>query len=138
MGKQTFRKQMCSTFLHDGKKLLCLAKLRDPYSSIYFKFIHLIWIFHFFPFADLLIDISDVQQICSYELGRTYLKLSNALCINIPSVGKCKFWVTFIFLQNFRLNMEDKATKMKMQINNKDFVKSMYVIFNGIVNSKAI
>uniref|UniRef100_A0A1B0A7Z3 TFIIB-type domain-containing protein n=1 Tax=Glossina pallidipes TaxID=7398 RepID=A0A1B0A7Z3_GLOPL len=37
--------------------------------------------------SHLLIDISDVQQICSYELGRTYLKLSNALCINIPSVG---------------------------------------------------
>lgn len=38
--------------------------------------------------ADLLIDISDVLQICCYELGRTYLKLSQALCINIPSIGK--------------------------------------------------
>lgn len=40
------------------------------------------------PFTDLLIDISDVLQICCYELGRTYLKLSQALCINIPSIGE--------------------------------------------------
>lgn len=38
--------------------------------------------------TDLLIDISDVLQICCYELGRTYLKLSQALCINIPSIGE--------------------------------------------------
>lgn len=37
---------------------------------------------------DLLIDISDVLQICCYELGRTYLKLSQALCINLPSIGE--------------------------------------------------
>lgn len=42
-----------------------------------------------FVFADLLIDISDVLQICCYELGRTYLKLSQALCINLPSIGEC-------------------------------------------------
>lgn len=39
-------------------------------------------------FADLLIDISDVLRICCYELGRTYLKLTQYLCINIPSVGE--------------------------------------------------
>lgn len=39
---------------------------------------------------DLLIDISDALQICCYELGRTYLKLSQALCINIPSIGELK------------------------------------------------
>uniref|UniRef100_A0A182JGZ5 Uncharacterized protein n=1 Tax=Anopheles atroparvus TaxID=41427 RepID=A0A182JGZ5_ANOAO len=38
--------------------------------------------------SHLLIDISDVLQICCYELGRTYLKLSQSLCINIPSIGK--------------------------------------------------
>lgn len=38
--------------------------------------------------SHLLIDISDVLQICCYELGRTYLKLSQALCINIPSIGE--------------------------------------------------
>jgi hypothetical protein len=37
---------------------------------------------------DMLIDFSDVLQICVYELGRTYLRLSQALCINIPSIGE--------------------------------------------------
>ncbi|EDW97722.1 transcription factor IIIB 90 kDa subunit [Drosophila yakuba] len=45
--------------------------------------------------SHLLIDISDVQQICSYELGRTYLKLSHALCINIPSVDPCLYIMRF-------------------------------------------
>uniref|UniRef100_A0A182JPJ7 TFIIB-type domain-containing protein n=1 Tax=Anopheles christyi TaxID=43041 RepID=A0A182JPJ7_9DIPT len=38
--------------------------------------------------SHLLIDISDVLQICCYELGRTYLKLSQSLCLNIPSIGE--------------------------------------------------
>ncbi|XP_059611156.1 transcription factor IIIB 90 kDa subunit isoform X2 [Phlebotomus argentipes] len=37
--------------------------------------------------SHLLIDISDILQICCYELGRTYLRLSQTLCINIPSVA---------------------------------------------------
>ncbi|XP_037913725.1 transcription factor IIIB 90 kDa subunit [Hermetia illucens] len=45
--------------------------------------------------SHLLIDISDVLQICCYELGRTYLKLSNALCINIPSVDPCLYIIRF-------------------------------------------
>ncbi|KAJ8971495.1 hypothetical protein NQ317_013134 [Molorchus minor] len=44
--------------------------------------------------AHLLIDISDVLQICCYELGRTYLKLSQALCIRIPAVGESYFLFT--------------------------------------------
>lgn len=51
---------------------------------------------------DLLIDISDVLQICSYELGRTYLKLSNVLCINIPSVGEYIFVGLQFFVDGFR------------------------------------
>lgn len=46
-------------------------------------------------FSDLLIDISDVLQICCYQLGRTYLRLSQALCINIPSIGE-SFHFTYI------------------------------------------
>ncbi|KRT83734.1 hypothetical protein AMK59_3457 [Oryctes borbonicus] len=34
----------------------------------------------------MLIDISDVLQICCYELGRAYMRLSQALCINIPAI----------------------------------------------------
>ncbi|XP_046593306.1 transcription factor IIIB 90 kDa subunit isoform X2 [Neodiprion lecontei] len=37
--------------------------------------------------AHMLIDISDVLQICVYELGRTYLRFTQALCINIPSMA---------------------------------------------------
>ncbi|CAG9106017.1 unnamed protein product [Plutella xylostella] len=36
--------------------------------------------------AHLLIDISDALGICCYQLGRTYFRLSRALCINIPSM----------------------------------------------------
>jgi transcription factor IIIB subunit 2 len=45
--------------------------------------------------AHLLIDISDVLQICCYELGRTYLKLSQALSINIPAVDPCLYILRF-------------------------------------------
>ncbi|KAL3279181.1 hypothetical protein HHI36_016694 [Cryptolaemus montrouzieri] len=45
--------------------------------------------------AHLLIDISDILQICCYELGRTYLKLSQALCINIPAMDPCLYILRF-------------------------------------------
>lgn len=48
----------------------------------------LIDICNLYLILDMLIDISDVLQICCYELGRTYMRLSQALCINIPSIGK--------------------------------------------------
>ncbi|RLU16845.1 hypothetical protein DMN91_010913 [Ooceraea biroi] len=36
--------------------------------------------------AYMLIDFSDVLHICVHELGRTYLRLTQALNINIPSI----------------------------------------------------
>lgn len=45
--------------------------------------------------AHLLIDISDVLQICCYELGRTYLKLAQTLSINVPSVDPCLYILRF-------------------------------------------
>ena len=36
----------------------------------------------------MLIDISDVLQISVHELGRTYLRYTEALCIKIPSMGE--------------------------------------------------
>lgn len=39
----------------------------------------------------MLIDISDILQICVHELGRTYLKFIEALNIKIPSMGKSEF-----------------------------------------------
>ncbi|XP_077299889.1 brf RNA polymerase III subunit [Arctopsyche grandis] len=43
----------------------------------------------------LLIDISDVLQICCYQLGRAYLQLSRALCIKIPSIDPCIYILRF-------------------------------------------
>ncbi|XP_029056056.1 transcription factor IIIB 90 kDa subunit isoform X1 [Osmia bicornis bicornis] len=45
--------------------------------------------------AHMLIDISDVLQICVHELGRTYLRFTQALCINIPSVDPCLYILRF-------------------------------------------
>ncbi|XP_071874920.1 brf RNA polymerase III subunit isoform X1 [Bombus fervidus] len=45
--------------------------------------------------AHMLIDISDVLQICVHELGRTYLRFTQALCINIPSVDPCLYIMRF-------------------------------------------
>uniref|UniRef100_A0A336KA00 B-related factor 1 n=1 Tax=Culicoides sonorensis TaxID=179676 RepID=A0A336KA00_CULSO len=60
--------------------------------------------------SHLLIDISDVLQICCYELGRTYLKLSQALCINIPSIDPC------IYIMRFanKLELGDKTHEVSM------------------------
>ena len=43
----------------------------------------------------LLIDFSDVLQVGVYELGRTYLRLSQALCINIPAMDPCLYVMRF-------------------------------------------
>lgn len=60
--------------------------------------------------SHLLIDISDVLQICCYELGRTYLKLSQALCINIPSIDPC------IYIMRFanKLELGEKTHEVSM------------------------
>ncbi|XP_070494317.1 transcription factor IIIB 90 kDa subunit [Chironomus tepperi] len=60
--------------------------------------------------SHLLIDISDALQICCYELGRTYLKLSQALCINVPSIDPC------IYIMRFanRLEFADKTHEVSM------------------------
>ena len=43
------------------------------------------------PTSHMLIDFSDVLQIDVYELGRTYLRLSQALHITIPGKNKFRF-----------------------------------------------
>jgi len=45
--------------------------------------------------SHMLIDFSDVLQVDVYELGRTYLKLSQALCINIPAMDPCLYVMRF-------------------------------------------
>ncbi|XP_041969946.1 transcription factor IIIB 90 kDa subunit [Aricia agestis] len=60
--------------------------------------------------AHLLIDISDALQICCYQLGRTYFKLSRALCINIPPTDPCLYILRFAS----QLKFEDKEHEVSM------------------------
>lgn len=45
--------------------------------------------------SHMLLDLSDVTQVNIFELGKTYLRLSNALCINIPPIDPCIYIVRF-------------------------------------------
>jgi len=45
--------------------------------------------------SHMLIDFSDVLQVDVYELGRTYLRLSQALCIKIPAMDPCLYVMRF-------------------------------------------
>jgi len=45
--------------------------------------------------SHMLIDFSDILQVDVYELGRTYLRLSQALCINIPAMDPCLYVMRF-------------------------------------------
>ncbi|XP_071453684.1 transcription factor IIIB 90 kDa subunit [Hetaerina americana] len=58
----------------------------------------------------MLIDFSDVLQICVYELGRTYLRLSQALCINIPAMDPCIYVLRFAS----RLEFEKKTHEVSL------------------------
>ena len=58
----------------------------------------------------MLIDFSDILQIDVYELGRTYLRLSQALCINIPAMDPCVYVMRFAH----RLELGDKTHDVSM------------------------
>ncbi|XP_039757546.1 transcription factor IIIB 90 kDa subunit [Pararge aegeria] len=60
--------------------------------------------------AHLLIDVSDAIQMCCYQLGRTYFKLSRALCINIPPTDPCLYILRFAS----RLKFGDKQHEVSM------------------------
>lgn len=45
--------------------------------------------------SHMLLDLSDATAVNIFELGKTYLKLSNALCINIPPIDPCIYIVRF-------------------------------------------
>ncbi|KAB7506545.1 Transcription initiation factor IIB [Armadillidium nasatum] len=49
----------------------------------------------------MLIDVSDALQVDVYELGRTYLKLSTALCITIPAIDPCLYILRFAHKLSF-------------------------------------
>lgn len=58
----------------------------------------------------MLIDFSDIMQIDVYELGRTYLRLSQALCINIPAMDPCLYVMRFAH----KLEFDDKTHEVSM------------------------
>ena len=43
----------------------------------------------------MLIDVSDMIEVDVYELGRTYLRLSTDLCLNIPAIDPCLYIIRF-------------------------------------------
>lgn len=58
----------------------------------------------------LLIDFSDVLQIDVYELGRTYLRLSQALSLSIPVMDPCLYILRFAH----RLDFGKKTQQVSM------------------------
>ncbi|KAJ8724047.1 hypothetical protein PYW07_008027 [Mythimna separata] len=60
--------------------------------------------------AHLLIDVSDAVPICCYQVGRTYFKLSRALCINIPPTDPCLYILRF----SSQLQFNDKSHEVSM------------------------
>lgn len=60
--------------------------------------------------SHMLLDLSDVMQVNVYELGKTYLKLSNALHIKIPAIDPCIYIVRFAA----KLDLSDKAHEIEM------------------------
>ncbi|XP_074594815.1 brf RNA polymerase III subunit [Brevipalpus obovatus] len=56
----------------------------------------------------MLLDLSDRVQVNVYELGRTYLKLASALCMNLPMADPS------IYIQRFahRLNLGDRSNEI--------------------------
>lgn len=57
--------------------------------------------------AHMLIDVSDALQIDVYELGRTYLRLSTALCITIPAMDPCLYIWRFAYKLSFDKKTHD-------------------------------
>lgn len=76
--------------------------------------------------SHLLIDISDVLQICCYELGKTYLKLSQSLCINIPSIDPCLYIMRFANKLEFgeKTHEVSMTAQRLVQRMKKDFIHS--------------
>ena len=60
--------------------------------------------------SHMLIDFSDVLQIDVYELGRTYLRLSQALHINIPAMDPCLYVMRFAH----KLEFHEKTHEVSM------------------------
>lgn len=60
--------------------------------------------------SHMLLDLSDVVQVNVYELGKTFLKLTSALCINIPAIDPCLYITRFAH----HLEFGDKTHEVSM------------------------
>ncbi|CAG0921909.1 unnamed protein product, partial [Notodromas monacha] len=60
--------------------------------------------------SDLLIDFCDTLKVGVYELGRTFLKLSSELHINIPAIDPCLYILRFAH----KLEFGSKTHKVSM------------------------
>ncbi|KAI1290277.1 Transcription factor IIIB 90 kDa subunit [Halotydeus destructor] len=60
--------------------------------------------------SHMLLDLSDVMQVNVYELGRTYLKLSSSLYLNIPAIDPCVYICRFAE----RLDLGEKRHEIEM------------------------
>ncbi|XP_014673490.1 PREDICTED: transcription factor IIIB 90 kDa subunit-like [Priapulus caudatus] len=60
--------------------------------------------------AHMLLDFSDILQVNVYELGKTYLKLAQELCINVPAVDPCILIPRF----SHKLEFGDKTHDVSM------------------------
>lgn len=58
----------------------------------------------------MLLDLSDIVQVNVYDLGKTFLRLSSALCINIPAIDPCLYIVRFAH----HLEFGDKTHEVSM------------------------
>ncbi|CAG2102705.1 unnamed protein product [Medioppia subpectinata] len=63
----------------------------------------------------MLLDLSDVSQVNVYELGRTYLKLTAALCITIPAIDPSLYIIRFA--QHLNLGEKTNTDVEKMRNN---------------------
>ena len=62
--------------------------------------------------SHMLIDFAEALQIDVYELGRTYLRLSQELCIRIPVMDPCLYVMRFAH----KLEFGDRTHKVSMTV----------------------
>jgi len=60
--------------------------------------------------SHMLLDLSDIMQVNVYELGRTYLKLSSSLRLNIPAIDPC----LYIYRFAHKLDLGEKSHEIEM------------------------
>jgi len=90
----------------------------------------------------MLIDFSDVLQICVYELGRTYLRLSQALCINIPSMGEYYYNLQFLSTEEYLVCYKEafiqKRILFSFDIELSTFITALISLYYMVISYMSI